>query len=121
ASLGDGGGRLTLDGGALRSDASMTVARAVTLGANDGTLDTNGHAVTVSGDISGSGGLRKTGAGALTLSGANSYGGGTVIAGGTLQLGQGTTTGGIVGDVRNDGALVFNRSNAYRFDGVISG
>ena len=53
--------------------------------------------------------------------GANTYTGGTVIGGGTLQLGNGGTAGSIVGDVTNDGALVFDRSDVQNFTGVISG
>lgn len=42
---------------------------------------------TLSGVVSGSGGLTKTGSGTLTLSGANTYAGGTVIDSGRLALG----------------------------------
>ena len=37
------------------------------------------------------------------------------------MLGNGGTSGGIVGDVTNNGTLAFNRSNAMTFAGVISG
>ena len=50
-----------------------------------------------------------------------SYTGGTSIAAGSLRLGDGGTTGSVVGDVANAGTLVFDRSNALVFDGVISG
>jgi autotransporter-associated beta strand protein len=46
----------------------------------------NPASLTVSGDISGSGGLVKTGSGTLTISGANTYTGQTSIAGGTLVV-----------------------------------
>ncbi|HEY4942180.1 MAG TPA: autotransporter-associated beta strand repeat-containing protein [Rhizomicrobium sp.] len=74
-----------------------------------------------SGAILGSGGLVKTGSGTLTLTGANGYSGGTTIAAGTLQLGNGGTTGAIAGDVVDNGALAFNRSDAVTFAGAISG
>ncbi|WP_211467027.1 autotransporter family protein [Collimonas silvisoli] len=45
----------------------------------------------------------------------------TVDAAGTLQLGNGGTIGSIAGDVANNGALVFNRSDNVTFAGVISG
>ena len=50
-----------------------------------------------------------------------SYSAGTTITAGTLQLGTGGTSGGIVGDVVNNGALAFNRSDAVTFAGMISG
>jgi fibronectin-binding autotransporter adhesin len=66
-------------------------------------------------------GLIKAGVGTLTLSGANTYTGGTTITGGTLQIGNGGTTGSIVGNVLDNGSLVFNRSDAITFPGIVSG
>ncbi|MFA7572027.1 MAG: autotransporter domain-containing protein [Sulfurimonadaceae bacterium] len=51
-----------------------------------GTVDTNGYDVEFSGEVSGVGGLTKTGTGKLTLSGANSYTGDTVVDAGTLEF-----------------------------------
>ena len=56
-------------------------------------------------------GLNKVGTGTLTLSGANSYSGGTIISAGALQLGDGGSTGNIVGGVIDNGILVFNKSD----------
>jgi len=55
--------------------------------------DTNGNAqnITLSGVLSGVGGLVKNGAGILTLSGANTYNGNTAINAGTLALGSAGT------------------------------
>ena len=47
--------------------------------------------LTVSGGISGSGALTKTGAGLLLLTGSETYCGATTISAGTLQLGNGTS------------------------------
>ena len=44
-----------------------------------------GTASTLSGAITGPGGLTKAGAGTLTLTGANTYSGGTNLNGGTLE------------------------------------
>ena len=79
---------------------------------NDGVLTIDrSDAVTLPGDISGSGSLRQVGSGTTILTGNNNYTGGTTVAAGTLQIGNGGTTGSIVGDVVNDGVLAFNRSN----------
>ena len=63
------------------------------------------------------------GTGSLILSGNNSYAGGTSIASGnTLQVGAGGDTGTLgSGDVLNNGALVFKRSNEYTVGNAISG
>lgn len=50
------------------------------------TLDTQGYTSTFSNDISGDGGLVKTGDGTLILAGHNTYAGGSVVAGGTLAI-----------------------------------
>ena len=73
--------------------------------------------------------LAVQGPGALILTGANTYTGGTTISaaipfetsGGTLQIGNGGTSGSIVGNVTNNGALVFDRSDTITFGGAISG
>nr|WP_253201561.1 autotransporter outer membrane beta-barrel domain-containing protein [Sphingomonas quercus] len=51
----------------------------------------------------------------------NDYTGGTVTSTGSLQLGDGGTTGSIIGPVALGGTLIFNRSDTLRFDGPISG
>ena len=60
-------------------------------------------------------------AGTTILTANSTYTGGTAISAGTLQLGNGGTTGSIVGDVTNNGTLAFNRSDTVTFPGVISG
>lgn len=74
-----------------------------------------------SGIISGTGGFIKAGAGTLTLSGSNTYSGGTVIDSGALQVGDGGSSGVIVGGVVNNAILAFSRSNDLAFAGDISG
>ncbi len=62
-----------------------------------------------------------SGPGVFTVTGDNTYTGGTAICFcSTLQIGDGGTTGSILGDVTNGGTLIFNRSNSYTFGGVIS-
>ena len=43
--------------------------------------------MTITGSLSGPGGLAKIGSGTLTLSGSNTYSGGTTVNGGVLLLG----------------------------------
>jgi autotransporter-associated beta strand protein len=74
-----------------------------------------------SGVISGAGKVGVTGGGTMVLSGDNTYGNGTsILIGTTLQIGNGGTSGSIVGNVADGGTLVFNRSNTTTFAGVIS-
>jgi outer membrane autotransporter protein len=121
--LGAPTGGLTFSGGTLQLTNSFNLAatRQITLNAPGGTIDTNGNNTTISQGITGAGQLAKLGAGILTLTGTSSYSGGTTIAAGTLQLGNGGTSGSIVGNVADNGTLVFNRSDALTLDGVISG
>ena len=59
--------------------------------------------------------------GTQVFAGDNTYTGGTTIClCTTLQIGNGGTTGSILGNVFNGGTLVFNRSNTYVFAGDIS-
>ncbi|HIM39854.1 MAG TPA: autotransporter domain-containing protein [Methylophaga aminisulfidivorans] len=118
-----GSGALTLDGGTLQTTASFTSNRGTTLGASGGSFNIEtSTTLTQSGNISGSGRLSKTGEGTLTLSGTNTYTGGTTIDDGTLQIGNGGTSGTLgTGNVTNNSALVFNRSDDSSYTGVISG
>ncbi|MEA2884599.1 MAG: fibronectin-binding autotransporter adhesin [Bradyrhizobium sp.] len=67
------------------------------------------------------GSLVQNGTGTTILTGNNTYTAGTRINAGTLQLGNGGTTGSIVGNVLNNGTFAINRSDAVAFGGVISG
>src|SRR5690606_35927896 len=93
----------------------------VTIDAGGVFIDSNGYDIGIGSALGGIGSLTKMGAGTLTLTGANTYTGGTAIDDGTLQIGDGGTTGSIKGDVTNNAALIFNRSNLMLYQGNISG
>ncbi|ASJ92090.1 autotransporter-associated beta strand repeat-containing protein [Porphyrobacter sp. CACIAM 03H1] len=102
---------------------SLSGAGALRLSSN-GTLTTGGNnaSTTLSGNVSGNGSITKVGTGTFTLTGANSAVGTTTISGGTLQIGNGGTTGSLcTGNVVNNAALVFNRSNDLTVGNIISG
>lgn len=118
---------LTIDGGIVRAIDnnawffSNYGSQQVNLGAGGGIIDTNGYNIRIAPVIAGVGSLTKDGLGTLTLTGENTFGGGTTIVEGILRLGNGGTTGSILGDVTNNGILAFNRADSVIFDGVISG
>jgi autotransporter-associated beta strand protein len=85
--LGAAGAGLTLNGGTLATTADTSSARAVSLGVSNGSVDTaSGTTFTLSGTVSGSGSLTKTGAGVLSVTGTNTYTGGTTVSAGSLDL-----------------------------------
>jgi autotransporter-associated beta strand protein len=100
------------------SITSLAGAGSVVLGAQSLRI-TNG-ANTFTGVISGSGGLIIAG-GTQVLSNTNTYTGGTTVTRGTLQLGDGESTGMVLGDVAVAGTLAFDRVDDVTFDGLVSG
>jgi autotransporter-associated beta strand protein len=108
--------------GTLVIKSSTTGTRSIVLGPGGGTIGLfAGATVEEGGVISGSGGLTTAGGGKLVVTANESYTGGTTINGGTLQLGNGGTTGSIMGNVGGFGSLSFNRSDTVIFGGVVSG
>jgi|28_taG_2_1085356.scaffolds.fasta_scaffold00006_30 outer membrane autotransporter protein len=108
---------------------SLTIG---SLGGTGGTVDIrSGQTLTTGGDntsttyngvILGSGQLTKQGAGNFILTGNNTYSGITTVSAGTLQIGDSSTSGTLgTGNVINNSALVFNRSDDSSYAGVISG
>jgi autotransporter-associated beta strand protein len=81
----------------------------------------NNASTTYAGSLTGGGSLEKVGTGSLILSGSNSFAGTTTVTGGTLQVGGGSTAGSLAGNVVNNAALVFSRSDASTYAGGISG
>ena len=132
AALGDASGGLLFTGGVLRvtGTAFTNTPRAMVF-AQNGTVSGGrfdiadaANALRLSGDLGGAYRLYKGGPGTLVLTGTNNtFSGYTVIENGTLQVGDYGTSGslGATGGVTNHGTLVFARSGASSFGGVISG
>ena len=76
---------------------------------------------TLGGTISGSGAFEQIGTGTTILTGADSVSGGTTIDTGTLQLGDGATTGLLVGLNADDGTFAIDRSDTVTWTTTISG
>jgi outer membrane autotransporter protein len=122
ANLGAESGGLSFDGGTLATNATFSTARLVTLGVGGGTMEVAPDiTLAATGTISGKGTLTKSGSGTLVITGSNTYGGGTRISAGTLQLGNGATSGSLIGDVLDQGLLRFKRADNVIFDNVVSG
>ena len=101
---------------------SDTLALAITSGIPNVNVVGDSTVATIALPLTGTQGLEKTGTGRLILTGANTYTGNTKISAGTLQLGDGTTTGTVVGNITNNAALAFNPAGfTAAFAGVISG
>lgn len=119
-------GGTTISGGYLQVGNGGTTGSIVGDVVNNGTLEfARSDAHTFSGSISGTGNLisfgGSAGSGVFTMTGTNTYTGGTTVSRGILQIGDGGTSGSILGDVSNNATLAFNRSDATSFGGVISG
>ncbi|MDX2186227.1 MAG: autotransporter-associated beta strand repeat-containing protein, partial [Opitutaceae bacterium] len=125
-----GAGTLTLTGantytggtlvstGTLKGDAA-SLQGAIT---NNASVTFDQSSVgTYAGDMSGTGSLLKQGASTLTLTGANTHSGGTTVSAGTLSVGDGNTSGSLVGNVVNEANVTFNRSDATTYSGIVSG
>jgi outer membrane autotransporter protein len=115
-------GGTTISAGTLQLGNGGTSGSIVGDVVNNATLVVNrSDALTLSGNVSGTGAFQQAGTGTTTFTGTNTYTGGTTISAGMLQLGNGGTSGSIVGNVVDNGTLTFNRSNTYTFGGAISG
>ena len=97
---GNGTAAFNFGGGTLQASGAFSSTLPMTLTgiAGNANVDTAGYAVTLSGQLSGAGGLNKLGTGTLTLGGANTYTGPTTLSAGQLNinnaqaLGTGTFT-----------------------------
>src|SRR5580765_4519946 len=122
--LNPGSGGATSTAGRFTGFGSI-VAPSISLSASAANISTadiaGGNTLTLDTVLSAAGGFNKTGDGTVVLIRANTYTGGTTISAGTLQLGNGGSSGSVVGDITDNAALVINRSDSVTLAGVISG
>ncbi len=85
---GSGSAAFNFGGGTLGASApwSSSINLNVTGFGGNSTVDTTGGDISLSGNLSGIGGLTKIGAGTLTLSGSNAFSGVLTVDGGTLNM-----------------------------------
>ena len=100
-------------GGNTTQIGSLDGAGSVQLGSAALTAGSTNASTLFSGIIAGSGSLAKVGTGTLTLGGANTFTGLTTVNAGTLAM---TASGGLVGAVSNNAALI----NAGNIAGAVS-
>jgi autotransporter-associated beta strand protein len=122
-------GNCTYTGSTTVSEGALSIGQSGTSGAVNGNILNNdtlyfdrSDDIVFPGAVSGTGRLNKIGAGLLTLTGNVTHTGGTYNnSGAGLSIGNGGASGSISGDIFSDYPVVFNRSNAYTYNGVISG
>jgi outer membrane autotransporter protein len=118
--------RLQMDAGSVINGAIwvQTPARAEIVANTDGlsmanqfvfdgvaTLNTQDHALTISGVVSGKGSMEKTGSGVLTLTNTNTYQGDTVVREGTISTSANGNLGAASSKLRLDGGTVQNTTS----------
>ncbi len=128
------GGTFNLGGGTLVANAGFSTSQPMTLtgSGGNGNLNTGGYPITLSGALSGPGGLNEWGGGTLLLTAVNTYSGGTTISTATLKLDfsqAGAPTANIINNTANSSSLTLgggmliiqgnaNATNSQRFNGL---
>lgn len=86
------GGAVILSGGTLQFNGGFSTARTFTMATGGGSIDTDGNTDTLTGALTGTGGLTKIGTGTLILDAANNSPGSIAVNGGTLAIGDASTS-----------------------------
>ncbi|MFZ9201321.1 MAG: autotransporter-associated beta strand repeat-containing protein [Opitutales bacterium] len=111
ATVGTGAANAVVGGSGVLSTLTVTNANNYTFAGALGGAGTNENNLA----------FVKSGSGTLTLTGTSTLLGGTTVSAGTLQIGAGGTAGLFSGAITNNATLIFNRSDASEFSGVIGG
>ncbi|MBT5901851.1 MAG: hypothetical protein HOH58_07055, partial [Opitutaceae bacterium] len=111
------GGSLEIDDRIYVIAGDHLVSADVVLTGNAKLQVASGNSLTISGEISGSQSLEKTGSGTATLTGTLSHSGGTTVTNGTLVV----TTTSLFDDVTNNATLGFDQDSNGSYSAVISG
>jgi outer membrane autotransporter protein len=121
----EGTGSLTINGTGNVTNSDGYIGN---LPGGNGTVSVSGGTWTNSSNlavgVSGTGSLTINGTGTVIVGATLSRGSNGTInleSGGTLQIGTGVTAGALDTDLVNNGALIFNRSDEYTYNGTISG
>lgn len=122
------------NGGLFGATAPWTGLTALKLNSGTFTFQTadligNANNITLSGIVSGNGGLNVTGGGTLTLGAAETYSGNTAILGGTLAIASGgslvspriTVGSGTTFDVSQSGGFILNANQTLAGFGTVAG
>jgi outer membrane autotransporter protein len=116
ANLGAATGAINLNGGALASTASFASGRALILTQQGEINVADNTEFTLSGSVTGTGELYKSGAGILILTGVNNYAG-TRVESGTLV----GNTHSISGSLLNNASVIFEQATDATYVGPITG
>jgi autotransporter-associated beta strand protein len=114
---------LVFNGGTLQyTGATAAANRGFTVNATNGTIDLPaGVSLTLGGDTTGAGTLNKTNTTATLIFTGNANHANTAVPGGTLQVGAGGTSGALGGNVTDNAALVFSRTDTATYAGTVTG
>ncbi len=106
--------QITIDAGRQTISVPLALSGSLTVDADPAAgVAASSVGATLSGRLSGSGPLTKTGPGTLILEGSDSYTGGTIVSGGTLS----TTNGGIPEGT----SLIVGAGGPFTFDPTVTG
>ena len=125
-SLGSSGSIDFTGNGTLQWNGSNTQDVSSRLAINNGvnaTLNVGSNTVTLATPFgaSGSGSLTMAGSGTLILPASETYTGTTTVSAGTLQLGNGTSSGSVAGNISDNSTLAWMPAGSLTYGGVISG